>query len=358
MATGCIRTSKKSCNSRRKTCASTPRPSRSGRSRLIWTPRKKFHGYLRNFLTSPEGAFYTSQDADLVPGEHSGDYFALNDAERRKLGVPRVDQHIYTHENGWSINALATLYGVTGDKTALAEATRAAEWIIAHRSLPGGGFRHDEKDAAGPFLGDNVYLARAFLTLYTVTADRKWLARAEETAKFSAEKFKGGVGYLTFVRPLGAKLAPKPQVDENTAFARLTNLLNHYTGQANYRTQAEHAMAYLAAPGIAKKRGFLGGGILLADHELNTPPLHLTIVGGKSDEKARELFAAARALPDPYKRLEWSDPSEPKLPNPDVEFPPLEQAAAFVCTDRRCSRPIFEGAQIAEFAGIKRIPKP
>jgi uncharacterized protein YyaL (SSP411 family) len=34
---------------------------------------RQIRGYLKNFLTSPEGAFYTSQDADLVPGEHGGD---------------------------------------------------------------------------------------------------------------------------------------------------------------------------------------------------------------------------------------------------------------------------------------------
>ena len=39
---------------------------------------EKIRDYLDNFLTSPEGAFYTSQDADLVPGEHSADYFALS----------------------------------------------------------------------------------------------------------------------------------------------------------------------------------------------------------------------------------------------------------------------------------------
>ena len=104
---------------------------------------KKIREYLRNFLTSPDGAFYTSQDADLVQGEHSADYFALSDAERRKRGIPRIDQHIYARENGWAINALATLYGATGDESALADAMRAAEWIIANRSLPGGGFRHD-----------------------------------------------------------------------------------------------------------------------------------------------------------------------------------------------------------------------
>jgi uncharacterized protein len=70
---------------------------------------KKIREYLRDFLTGPEGAFYTSQDADLKPGEHSADYFALDDSARRRRGIPRIDQHIYARENGWAINALACL---------------------------------------------------------------------------------------------------------------------------------------------------------------------------------------------------------------------------------------------------------
>jgi hypothetical protein len=37
-----------------------------------------------------------------------------------------------------AINALATVYSVTGDKIMLENAIRAAEWIIANRSLAGG----------------------------------------------------------------------------------------------------------------------------------------------------------------------------------------------------------------------------
>ena len=109
---------------------------------------KKIRDYLRNFLTSPDGAFYTSQDADLKPGEHSGDYFALDDAARRKRGIPRIDQHIYARENGWAINALARFYAVTGDESALTDAIRAAQWILTERALPDGGFRHDSENSA------------------------------------------------------------------------------------------------------------------------------------------------------------------------------------------------------------------
>ena len=314
----------------------------------------RIRDYLRNFLTSPEGAFYTSQDADLVEGEHSADYFALDDKARRARGIPRIDRHIYARENGWAINALATLAGVTGDATALADATRAAEWIVAHRSSGEGGFRHDEQDAGGPYFGDSVYMARAFLTLYEVSADRKWLHRADATAQFAADHFRGEAGYLAFTGSLGGKLSPKPQVDENTAFARLTNLLQHYTGNAADRTRAEHEMRYLAAPGVAERRGFLVGGILLADREMSRPPLHLTVVGRKTDPKARELFAAALRQPAPYKRVEWWDQKEGPLPNADVEYPSFDQAAAFVCTERSCSAPIFDGARISAYLETKK----
>src|SRR5215469_12481526 len=95
--------------------------------------------YLKTFLTSPQGAFYTSQDADLVEGHHSGEYFALDDAARRKQGVPHVDKHMYARENGWAINALVAFYDATDDASALADASKAAQWVLANRALPGGG---------------------------------------------------------------------------------------------------------------------------------------------------------------------------------------------------------------------------
>jgi hypothetical protein len=42
-----------------------------------------------------------------------------------------------------------------------------------------------------------------------------------------------------------------------------------------------------------------------------------------------------------YKRVEWWDRSEGPLPNPDVAYPELGRAAAFVCAEGRCSRPLF-----------------
>ncbi|MGI9088357.1 MAG: hypothetical protein ACR2HH_11555, partial [Chthoniobacterales bacterium] len=256
--------------------------------------------------------------------------------------------------NGWAINALAIFYVVTVDDRASAEPARAAEWIIANRSLPGGGFRHDAQDAGGPYLGDTIYMGRAFLELHAVSADRKWLERAEAAARFVEKNFKSEIGYIPFTQPLAAKLIPKPHVDENVAVARVTSLLNHYTGNAAYREMAEHAMSFLALPAVNENHGFGVAGFLLASESLSTPPLHLTVVGKKDDPEARALFAAALKEPANDKRVEWWDRAEGPLPNPDVPYPELEKAAAFVCTDRSCSAPIFDPEKIPAFVRRKK----
>ena len=75
--------------------------------------------YIDRFLTGPEGGFYATQDADLNAHDPSKrfvtghEYYAKSDAERRALGVPRVDTHEYGKDNGLAIAAYVTLYQAT-----------------------------------------------------------------------------------------------------------------------------------------------------------------------------------------------------------------------------------------------------
>jgi uncharacterized protein YyaL (SSP411 family) len=301
--------------------------------------------FLMTFLAEPEGAFYTSMDADLIEGKHSAAYFKLDDAGRRKLGIPRIDKHVYSRENGWAIEALAVLYAASGDRQYLDQAVRAAEWIIDKRALDGGGFRHDAKDSAGPYLADTLTMARAFLTIYEVTGDRAWLARAESAAKFINANFAGDqAGFITSKAPTDRSYTPRPEREENILLARFSNLLSRYTGNQDYHAMAERAMRYLAAPMIA--RYLPTGGTLLADREFSSDPIHITIVGHKDDPAAEALFHAAAAYPSGYLRLEWWDTREGRLPNPDVQYPELKTAAAFICTGNTCSSPIHSAEAV------------
>jgi hypothetical protein len=312
------------------------------------TAAQSIQNFLRNFLTSPQGAFFTSQDADLIDGQHGGEYFSLPDPARRKLGIPRIDTHIYSRENGWAITALTTLYAATGDAQTLTDAQTAANWIIKNRSLDNGGFRHNTTDPAGPYLGDTLSMGRAFLALYSVTADRIWISRADAAADFIEKTFPPSPLGLPTSAQTGDPLAIRPQIDENIAAARFERLLFFYTGKANHEKTAESIMHYLAAPEIATSRHWLVGGVLLADRELSTDPLHITIVGPKSDPTAAHLFATAMRVPFTYLRLEWYDPAEGRLPNADVDYPQLPHPAAFLCTGNACSSPMSDPAVLTK----------
>src|SRR4051794_40721106 len=297
--------------------------------------------YLDRFLRGPEGAFYTSQDAYLVDGEHSAGYFALSDAARRAKGIPRVDKHIYARENGWAAEALTQLAMASGDRSALDEARAAVKWIYAHRRLPSGGFSHGAQSAT-PFLGDNIAIARADLALYAATGERLWLARAQELSAFIDKTFRANLGYLP-ARPAGM-MPPKYQRDENIDVARFANLLHHYDGDPKHLAMAKNTMRYLSAELVAKD--WPVGGVLLADYELRNEPLHVTVVGAKKDAAAQSLFQAAAKIATPFKQLEWFDRAEGPLPGAKVEYPELKKPAAFLCSANRCSRPAFSAAEL------------
>jgi uncharacterized protein YyaL (SSP411 family) len=310
--------------------------------------------YLTGFLLAPDGGFYTSQDADLVPGEHAADYFALADRGRRAKGVPRVDRHQYARENGWAIASLCTYGAATNDAAALATALRAAQWVIAHRSLPGGGFRHDEVDAAGPFLGDTLATGSAFLALHQATAETAWLARAEAAADFIRGHFSRGAepGFASADTTRATFPGPIPEFDEAVALARFANQLARASGRAGDHDLAASSLRWALTPEVAGHRGPYTGALLLAVDELANEPLHVTVVGRKDDPVAQAMFAAARRAPTANKLVEWWDRREGGPPRGESIFPDLPRASAYLCANGACSSPIPDAAAL-----IKRLVK-
>lgn len=318
---------------------------------------KKTAAYIEDFMTSPEGAFYTSQDADLVPGKHSEDYFNLNDRQRRKKGIPRVDKNVYSRENGWMIQSLVALYAASHDEKYLDRAIKAAKWIQKNRWIPGGGFSHDTADGGGPYLNDNVQMGAAFLRLYTVTGDRSWLESSAQSLDYIKKTFKAKTaGFLSAKTKAGALFPSPVTASENIQVARFANLLYQYSGKALQLEAATEAMKYLANKSVAKGL-FVGAGVLLAANETSNPPAHFTLVGKKSDPKSRELWLASLKYPLAYQRTEWWDKSEGPLPKADVKYPELTKPAVFVCAANRCSLPAFDVEAVKRQVESLRKPK-
>ena len=314
---------------------------------------KRIHGYVRQFLTSPDGAVYVSQDADIVDGEAPEPYYKLNDAGRRKLGIPRIDRHVYARENGWWIESLCQLYAVTGDENLRDEAVRDARRIVATRAVESGGFRHGEEISGPIFLGDTLFMGRAFAALAQVTGDPIWSQRSEEAASFVRAHFTStdGKGFATATRSaVDGSFQPQPEYDENVALARWANLLAHESGNKDDAAMAASALDY-ARDGAPGRFAYVGG-YLLAQGEAKVDPLHIVVIGSRGSPDARALFFEALAAPVYYKQVEWFDPTDTSRPVPAL-YPKLAKPAAFLCANQACSAPVDTAADLARLIARK-----
>ncbi len=302
----------------------------------------RVYGFLKNTMAAPGGGFYASM--------------GLSE------GQPGVDKRQYARETAQAVSGLLAYYDATGVVEARELGVAGVRWALAHRALSnGGGFRHAEQDKGGPYLADNVEMAKALLALHRSTGERAWLDRARATADFIAKTFVDSAtgGFIASASPEAQQLVkPIKQREDNVTAVRMFSLMSSYTGESRYREIAEAGMGYLTSPPILDAFGFLPD-VLLAEDELRNEPVHITIVGAKDDPRAAALFKAALAYPLVNKRAEWWDKREGKLANIDVDYPDYPDGpAAFACTSTFCSYPVTEpGAIAAQLDSLKRARK-
>ena len=190
--------------------------------------------YLTSFLSAPTAHFMSARMPISTTKPMATNTMRFDDAERRKLGMPRIDKNIYARENGWAISGLVAFYDVTNDPKVLAMAERAAKWVNDNRALPEGGFRHGDKDRGGPFLGDTLAMGQAFLDLYAATGNRDWLTAAARAGDFIGATFKDEAGGFLTSKTSEAKIGvfakPAKLMDDQIQVARFMNILNRYFG--------------------------------------------------------------------------------------------------------------------------------
>ncbi|HSO34479.1 MAG TPA: DUF255 domain-containing protein [Labilithrix sp.] len=155
---------------------------------------KAMLGYLDRFMRSPEGGFYTTQDADLNAHDRAKtfmdghQYYPLDERLRLAAGIPRIDTHEYGRENGLAIAAYCTMFEATRDPAVLASAEKAARRVLVTHATSRGGITHDvavpENKAKLLYLSDNASFGLALVRLFEVTKNADYLKRAQAIADF------------------------------------------------------------------------------------------------------------------------------------------------------------------------------
>ncbi|MGE5499114.1 MAG: thioredoxin domain-containing protein, partial [Syntrophothermus sp.] len=200
--------------------------------------------YIMREMVSPEGAFYSSQDADSEGEEGkffvwdadewreilteeefrlAYDYYGLsregnfegkniltrNDGEksarreniskvREKIRIlrekrihPALDDKILTNWNSLMIYSFALAFGITGKQEYAITAGNAAEFLL-RKCRKGNTLFHSYKNGEARiegFLDDYAFLAEALFMLFEVTSEEKWLNECKQLADQVTERF-------------------------------------------------------------------------------------------------------------------------------------------------------------------------
>ena len=317
-------------------------------------PAREVAGYMRTMMRDPDGGFYTSQDADLrregestVPG---ADYYAASDAQRRAMGMPRIDDHVYADLNGLMIRALVELYAATGDPDDLDAARQAAEHVMQTHRARDGAFLHgaDDDPQGLLYLRDQASMGAGLLALHRATGHERWLEAARRLAEFMRAELEdpehGGLfAHTVDPEAVGVFKTRRKPVEENGLAARFfVDLHRHLDGDGRtptpYHAAAERALASLGQARTIEQEGRIIGKFLLGLESVLMPTVDVTVVGAPADERTQALRRAALRYPEPRAVVESSLPGE--------RYPDTGKPAVYLCTQTACSSPITDPQQL------------
>jgi hypothetical protein len=268
---------------------------------------EKISDYISREMTSPEGGFYCAQDADsdgveggfyvFEPkeitdileeevGQAFNEYFDITEVGnfegknipnllkqnhltdkfnqylpklrdyRKKRASLHLDDKILTSWNGLMIGALAQLYRITGEETALAKAKSAIHFL--EENLSDGeelyvSYRNGKHSGKG-FLDDYASYIYALLQLYEASLESTYLEKAEQFCQKAIEAFydwEAGGFFLYGKNHEQLILQPKETYDGavpsgNSLMAYNLVLLAQITEKKEYETLAKAQLEFMS----------------------------------------------------------------------------------------------------------------
>ena len=113
-------------------------------------------------------------------------------AAREKRSKPRLDDKCITSWNAIMLKGFAEAYKALGIEKYLRIALKNADFIIEKIWNPEGNLNHsykNEKASINGFLEDYAHVIQAFISLYEVTFDEKWLQNAKQLTDYTFDNF-------------------------------------------------------------------------------------------------------------------------------------------------------------------------
>ena len=384
---------------------------RGGDARDLEWPMRETIEFLRREMTSPEGGFYASQDADAggmegafqvwtpaqveaLLGTDAKDFCAaysitpegnfehatshlvdvarrprsewskarerLREARARRV-APETDRKRVAAWNGYVISGLARAASALGDEASLRLAMRALDFV-RDELIDRDGRLHrifDKGRAAVPaFLDDHAALLDACLDLHRAGAGDAALAIALHLAHEIGDRFIDPLSGAVYYTPVdGEPLVHRPRSDHDGATPAAAGLaaiglvrLAGLSGLAPFREQADRLIAAESASLEQAPHAFP---TLLRAIALRARGLSVAVIVGRADDAmTRALATRARQVLRPEDAIVVAPPGAERPTGVAADWLVGRTAVdgrptAYVCHGTRCSLPAVRPEDIA-----------
>ncbi len=361
--------------------------------------------YVLRDMTSPEGGFFTAEDADSegeegkfylwtraeVESALAADELEKFDALYRSEGKDEVilfrdpgettapgrvesvllqrrlarkrpsrDDKVLTDWNGLMIAALARA-GADFDEASFRDAaSRAADFLLTRSTDGAGRLQHRYRDgeaAISAFADDYLFLIWGLVELYEATFQTRWLDEATRLLDLALKLFwddeAGGFFQTSHdalgvpgsrIKPLVDGVIPSANSVAVLALARLAEI----TGRQEYRQRAESVIRLY--PREAESNGLSFAFFLSALDFFLGPSFQVVIAADSADPQALSMIRALRGryLPNMSLVLRPSNEADPDItriaPYTMAQGPVNGRATAYVCTGWACQLPTNDPA--------------
>lgn len=353
---------------------------------LFLDTAEKTAKYVLREMTSPQGGFYSAQDADSdgvegkyytftldeivnILGKEKGELFAnafditeggnfegvnipnllkSNDLDsdfikeiqilydyRKSRTSLHIDDKILLSWNSMMIAALAMLYRVSRNERYLNAALNARRFIredMCDGTALYASWRNGVRSEKS-FLDDYAFYTAALIELYNSTLDEKYLKEAKRFCNEAVKRFydnENGGFYLSIVDNKELFMNPKEIYDGaipsgNSVMAYDLVRLYQITENAEYKEQAEKQLAFVSSRAVEYPSGHCM--FLIAKMMYDNPPEHITVSVRKEDD-----------LKEFMKRLPFL--ANIRIVSESGEFPLLNgKTTYYVCKGNSCLPP-------------------
>ncbi len=276
---------------------------------------------------------------------------------------PGRDDKVITAWNGLAVSSLARAGLLLDDAALVAAAEQVATllWRLHVDRTGAAGevrLRRASRDgvagAPAGVLEDYGCMADGFLSLVEATAEPAWLERAGALLDAAIERFAAPDGGFHDTAVDAEQLLVRPRDPSDNASPSGQSAMIHalvrysaLTGSSRHREIAERALATVR--GLAEQAPRFAGWSLAAAEMMLAGPREIVVVAEARDRVGQEMARLARAVPGAVSLVVTPTEVGPDIPLLEGRSLVDGKAAAYVCRDMVCQRPV---TSVEELRGL------